>query len=377
MKINKNIIRKIGSPKFFVFVIMWLIVLVFVGTIAQRDNGLYLVQKEYFYSWIKWFGPIPTPSAKLCMLIIFINLSCYFFKNGIWRLRKIGITITHCGVMLMLMGSALTYLFSIEGNMIIDEGNRSNYFENYYTKEFAIINTSNSEYDYYTIFDESLLSRNNSLIHSSIPFQIKVIDYFINCKPVNVSELLTRDENLKGMAKNFYLQEMASEKDYEHNRPGIVYELSGLNDNSKNGIYILFFAQSIPSTLTINNEKYEFIIRPHRTYVPFEIELVDFEKVMHPGTEIAKSFSSEVNLIDKDISRKVLIKMNEPLRHYNYTFYQASFIEDGDKQTTVLATVRNYGRMFPYISSIIMCLGILFHMLIMVFLKRTGNESVK
>ena len=377
MKINKNIIRKIGSPKFFVFIIMWLIVLVFVGTIAQRDNGLYLVQKEYFYSWIKWFGPIPTPSAKLSMLVIFVNLSCYFFKSGIWKLKKIGITITHCGVMLILIGSALTYLFSVEGNMIIDEGNRSNYFENYYTKEFAIINTSNSEYDYYTIFDESLLSRNNSLIHSSIPFQIKVIDYFINCKPVNVSELSTRDENLKGMAKNFYLHEMASEKDYEHNRPGIVYELSGLNDNSKNGIYILFFAQSIPSTLTINNEKYEFVIRPYRTYIPFEIELVDFEKVMHPGTEIAKSFSSEVNLIDKDISRKVLIKMNEPLRHYNYTFYQASFIEDGDKQTTVLATVKNYGRMFPYISSIIMCLGILFHMLVMVFLKRKGNKSVK
>ena len=50
MKINKNIIKNIGSPKFFVFVIMWLIVLVFVGTIAQRDSGLYLVQKEYFYS---------------------------------------------------------------------------------------------------------------------------------------------------------------------------------------------------------------------------------------------------------------------------------------------------------------------------------------
>ena len=124
---------------------MWLIVLVFVGTIAQRDNGLYLVQKEYFYSWIKWFGPIPTPSAKLSMLVIFVNLSCYFFKSGIWKLKKIGITITHCGVMLILIGSALTYLFSVEGNMIIDEGNRSNYFENYYTKEFAIINTSNPE----------------------------------------------------------------------------------------------------------------------------------------------------------------------------------------------------------------------------------------
>ena len=99
----------------------------FIGTIAQRDLGLYLVQKEYFYSWFKWFGPIPTPSVKLSMIVIFINLSCYFFKSGIWRIKKIGITITHCGVMLILIGSALTYFFSNEGNMIIDEGGRSNY----------------------------------------------------------------------------------------------------------------------------------------------------------------------------------------------------------------------------------------------------------
>ena len=62
--------------------------------------------------------------------------------------------------------------------------------------------------------------------------------------------------------------------------------------------------------------------------------------------------------------------MNEPLRHYDYTFYQASFIEEGDKETTVLATVKNYGRMFPYISSIIMCIGILVHLLVMALSNR-------
>ena len=61
--------------------------------------------------------------------------------------------------------------------------------------------------------------------------------------------------------------------------------------------------------------------------------------------------------------RKVLISMNEPLRHREYTFYQASFIEDGLTQTSVLATVKNYGRLFPYISTIIMCIGLLYHML--------------
>ena len=77
-KLNKIIINKIGSPKIFVYLIIWLMILVFIGTIAQRDSGLYLVQQEYFSSWFKWFGLLPTPSAKLTMLAIFVNLSCYF-----------------------------------------------------------------------------------------------------------------------------------------------------------------------------------------------------------------------------------------------------------------------------------------------------------
>ena len=112
------------------------------------------------------------------------------------------------------------------------------------------------------------------------------------------------------------------------------------------------------------------ILRRQRTYLPFELELIDFEKIMHPGTNIAKSYSSLINLVEVGVSRKILISMNEPLRHRGYTFYQASFIEEGIKQTTVLATVKNYGRLFPYISTIIMCIGILYHMLFMVLRRK-------
>ena len=86
---------------------------------------------------------------------------------------------------------------------------------------------------------------------------------------------------------------------------------------------------------------------------------------MHPGTNIAKSFSSDVNLIENDIPRRTLIKMNEPLRYKGYTFFQASFIDDSEIETTVLAAVKNYGRLFPYISSIIMSVGLLIHLLLM------------
>ena len=363
MKNNiKSYINIIGDPKIFVYLIIWLMILTFFGTIAQKDLGLYLVQLDYFSSWIKWFGFLPTPSAKLTMSLITINLSCYFFKPNIWTINKIGITITHSGVMLLLFGSALTSLFSLEGNMIIQEGQRSNYFENFYIKEFAIINTTDKVFDEYVIFDENNLFKNNILSYDSLPFKIRIVDYYINCTLIRRD---TPDENFRGMARNFYLDILKSEKEYEQNRPGIIYEITGNNDKVEDGIYIQFLNQAIPQEFTIDENNFRFELRPFRTYVPFEIELIDFKKKMHAGTEIASSFSSSVNLIEEGISRKIIIEMNAPLRHYDYTFYQASFIEDEGIETSVLATVKNYGRLFPYISSVIMCIGILVHMLVM------------
>jgi len=367
MKDFKNImVHRVGNPKVFVFLIIWLMILVFFGTLAQRDQGLYLVQLDYFSSWIKWFGPLPTPSAKLTMLAIFINLSGFFFRPNILKLQKIGITITHAGIMLMLIGSGLTSIFSIEGSMIIDEGKKSNFFENYYVKEFVIINKTNSDFDDYIIFDEPLLYKNSFLEFQDLPFKIEVLDYYANCNPIQKQDAQFKNDFYKGMARNFYLQEISPEKEYEKNRPGIIYEIIASGDIDIDGIYILFMGQPVPQLLNIENSHFEFKLRPYRTYLPFEIELTNFKKEMHPGTDVAKSYSSEINLLEHGVSRKILIEMNVPFRHYDYTFYQASFIEQNEIQTTVLATVKNYGRIFPYVSTIIMCIGILLHMLVMV-----------
>jgi len=122
--------------------------------------------------------------------------------------------------------------------------------------------------------------------------------------------------------------------------------------------------QSVTQTATINNQNFEFLFRKKRTYLPFSIELLDFKKVLHAGTGIAKSYSSEINLIENGIPRRVLIQMNEPLRHRGYTFFQSSFIEGPEGEATVLAAVKNYGRLFPYISSIVMSIGLFLHLLI-------------
>ena len=144
-------------------------------------------------------------------------------------------------------------------------------------------------------------------------------------------------------------------------RPGLIYQINNTG-TSTDGMYGIFLGQSIPQTLSINNQNYLIILRRKRSYLPFSIELLDFKKVLYPGTEIAKSYSSEINLLEHGVARRILIQMNEPLRHKGYTFFQSSFIEGLEGETTVLAAVKNYGRLFPYISSIIMCIGLLFHL---------------
>ena len=66
------------------------------------------------------------------------------------------------------------------------------------------------------------------------------------------------------------------------------------------------------------------------------------------------------------MTRRQIIEMNAPLRYKGYTFYQAHYEEDSSTgiKTSVFAVVKNYGRLFPYISSIIMCVGVLLQMLV-------------
>jgi len=355
----KDIINFLKQPKIFVFAIIWMMMLVVLGTLAQKDMGLYAAQNRYFSAWITWFWFIPMPGGRLTLIIILINLSFFFFKKSIWKIKKLGIVILHLGGILLLVGGGLTAMFSSEGNMVIEESAQSNHVEDYHFMELAIINTSASSFDEFTIFDQPLLKRNQVLAHANLNFEIEIINYLKNCEPTKRNSPAGIQH--KGMLKNFMLNELKPEKEDNWNRPGMIYKISNSGTNA-DGMYGIFLGQPISQTVSVNNKDYTIILRRKRTYLPFSIELLDFKKILHPGTDIPKSYSSDINLIENGAVRKILIQMNEPLRHKGYTFFQSSFIEGPNSETTVLAVVKNYGRLFPYISSIIMCIGLLFHL---------------
>ena len=357
---KQEIIKILSSPKLFVYCLVWLMVLVVVGTVSQRDIGLFASQQRYFSSYIFLFGPIPLPGGRIVLALMLTNLISMMFKQNMWKMKKIGILIVHLGGIMLLFGAGLTAIFSSEGSMVIEEGSRSNTVDDYHNTELAIINISEENYDIYTVFDQALFVSGNNLRHENLNFDITILEYMDNSTIEPIAG--QSDIQYRGMLKNFSLKEISIDKDDMKNRPGIIFQVSGSFTDS-DGIYGLIFGQSVPATLSINGKQYVMSIQKKKTYLPFAIELLDFKKVLHPGTQVAKSYSSRINLIEDNVPRSVLIEMNKPLRHKGYTFFQASFIEGPDGEATVLAAVHNYGRLFPYISSIIMSVGLLLHLL--------------
>ena len=360
-KMIRNIYKAISSPKIFVYTVLWLMVLVFFGTLAQKDIGLYASQMKYFSSfYFLFYDFIPLPGGRLTLTLMTINLGTSLFKRNLWKIKKIGVIILHIGGLLLLLGGGVTASFSSEGNMVIDEGSTIDFIDDYHRMELCIVNLSLADSLEYTVFDEELLNEGNKIKYDKLGFEIEIISRIKNTR---IQRRITQVDSLyKGFLKEFVLLPKEPEKENTQNRPSIIFRLSG-SQNDADGIYGLFLGQKDIDIYDFKGQQFFTEFRKERTYLPFSIKLIDFKKVMHPGTNVAKSFSSEVNLIERDVPRRVMIQMNEPLRHLDYTFFQASFIEELSGESTVLAVVKNYGRLFPYISSIIMSIGLLVHLL--------------
>ena len=347
-----------------------MIVIVFLGTIYQGELGLYMTQKIYFSSWMYWIYFIPLPAGRLLMLVMFVNLCALSLRESLWQYKKLGILIVHFGALLLLFGGGITAYFSYEGRMTIKEGNSSNYIEDYYTKELAVIASNQSS----TSFSEDQLSSSNTLnyTHSGSSFDIKVLSFLVNSKPINRLEGCAE---CRGKFQSYQLVELMHQKEFEQNNASVIFEIQGIDDTT-DGVYASMIFENENNVIDFGGEQLTILLRPKRTTIPFTIELVDFKEVLHPGTEIAKSYSSEVILNTDDLKRDVVIAMNEPLRHREYTFFQAAFNRADNTEYSTLAVVKNYGRLFPYISSIVMCVGLLLH-LMMMFLSRLNRQKAK
>ena len=363
-----KIALRIGKADFAYFLLPPLMALLFIGTIAQKEIGLYAAHKFFFASFILWIGPLPLPGGYLLITLLTLPLLCKFLFNSEWKMAKAGINLTHLGVLVMLLGGLLTALFARENYMVIAEGQQTPYIYNYIDRELVISSESGIE--------KVPFGNIKANAKINLPFNLRVHERCTNCTIEKREESAQNfgNKEMQSFARFMALKPKAKEKTPEANLSGLTFEISGLKNNEQNekqnGIYIAFEAMPKPIKITHNNREYELIFGKAQRTLPFALKLIDFEKQSYPGTNKAREYSSDIEVIDGDVHWPARIAMNEPLRYKGYTFFQSSFERTEDTEITILSVVRNRGRLFPYIGTGIIAAGLLLHIFLMMRRKK-------
>jgi hypothetical protein len=155
----------------------------------------------------------------------------------------------------------------------------------------------------------------------------------------------------------------SSSTDESENQHGVMFEITGAG-SAQDGVYIAFDTLAVPAEFSIGHDHYTITLHAAERALPFTVRLLHFTKSDYPGTDEARAYRSEVAVKDGPLEWNTVIEMNQPLRYKGYTFYQSSFVANGDKTMSVLAVVKNAGEWFPYIAITMLCVGLLMHILI-------------
>ena len=110
-----RLIKIFTSLRLTVILLSFAILLVFIGTLAQVDEGLYNAQSHYFRQWLVLglhvFGkkiPLILPGGYLIGTLLLVNLLAAHIYRFRFSTSKIGILLTHAGVILLLVGQLVT-----------------------------------------------------------------------------------------------------------------------------------------------------------------------------------------------------------------------------------------------------------------------------
>jgi len=398
----KKTVEFFTSLKLTVTLLAFSIVLVFVGTLAQADEGLYGAQAHYFKQWLvigaHLFGhkvPLILPGGYLLGVLLLVNLiSAHIYRFQLTK-NKIGIQLAHAGVIVLLVGQLATDMLAREMQMHFAEGDARSYSES--ATEYELILVTGDEA---TAIPEKLLKAGTVLKIENLPFTLRVKEHWRNSDLNFRAPMLQNTPPLStnGVAKNFDFRKLDDVKVMDQkNVPTLVLEFltpegslgtwvasdwsgdTALVEAVRNGYLQMGagMAQKIagqlaaPQSIMADGKKFTFMMRPARVRHPFSLTLLKATHTTYPGTDIPKDFRSRVRIDNPQTGekREVEISMNHPLRYGGFTYYQYQMDAGqaaqmaGRTPTSVLSVVRNPGWLTPYVGCAMVGAGLVIQFL--------------
>jgi hypothetical protein len=413
-------IRFFTSLRLTVVLLSFAIVLVFIGTIAQVDEGLYNAQARYFKQWFilgpVLFGkklPIILPGGYLLGTMLVANLIAAHIHRFQLTTKKIGIQLAHGGVILLLVGQLATDMFSRETQMRFSEGEAKSYSDA--PRSYELVFTTEAVTNQQMIvIPERTLARNEEVKNQNLPFAIRVKSYWQNSLPSFRAPMAQNApaRTTNGLAQHFDFEAAAEVKTMDDkNVPTALIEIIGPNGSLGDWIVsgwagdeVMVEAVAInyarragtqtartlvdrltaPQTVSIGGKMFTFTLRPERIYHPFSLTLLKATHTTYPGRpDIPKDFRSTVRIENPGTQekRETEIYMNSPLRYGGLTFYQYQMDageatrQIGRVPSSTLQVVRNPSWLTPYVGCALVAIGLtvqfMFHLVGFISKRKT------
>jgi hypothetical protein len=400
-KLARQVLKPVASLQLTVVLFALSMVLVFFGTVAMTKAGLWTIVDQYFRSGIVWiefdlfrqFGIVffdlpkdgspwpyafPFPGGWTLGGAMLANLVAAHLVRFKLSWKRSGIILLHAGVILLMLGELVTGLYAVESTMSLKIGEKSNFLDVTREFEIAIIDPSDKATDTTTVVPMRFFQKPGMVQHEQLPFDLEVLAYWPNStadqyrsRPEGEFVYATSDGSWFRFTEKPEGQGVDTES--RSDTPCVIIRAldkqSG-KELAKHFLSLWFypnfdrnkrFYEFADRIVTVGGKTYYLMFRHKRVFRDYNLELLKFEHGVYPGTKIPKDFASTVLVRDQagGEGREARIWMNNPLRIGDDSLYQHQFFP-GDTGT-VLQVVENRGRLIPYISCILVTLGMLVH----------------
>jgi hypothetical protein len=373
-----RLVRPLASLRLTVVLFALAMVLILAGTLAQVNEGVWSVVDRYFRSAavrIEFQLFVPTKVARIPGAIVFpggltigvallVNLLAAHAVRFKLSVKRLGIIVTHLGVILLIVGEFVTGYAAEEGNMSIDEGGSASYVEDIRESELAVIDGSSPADDLVVVVPASRLTSGASVSSGLLPFEIRVRQWLPNSRILGPMQASAEQRRMadKGLGAEVAAALSPRATGVDGQTVDVPSAYVSLHRGEETlGSYLVSVHFEGTQQVEVSGKVYGVALRFKRTYKPYTVHLIDFRHDKFVGSDRPRNFSSQVRLVDPErrVDREALIAMNEPLRHAGDTLYQSAF-KPGDKGT-ILQVVRNPGWLIPYLSCIMVTGGMLLH----------------
>jgi hypothetical protein len=387
----KRLFKFFSSLKLTVWLLALGILVVFFGTLAQTEDGLYVAQQKYFRSlyavWsphdpaLKWIKVL-LPGGYLLGTMLLINLLAAHFTRFQWTWKKSGIFLTHIGIILLLVGQLATDMFARESRMSFAEGQWRNFTEDFQATELAIMSDAGqSDMDQVVTIPTTQLAPGREVRHEKLPFTLRVTQWSENADVRRRGPMVDKDRPAaatQGAGASLILEPTAATRAMDRrNTPAVVVEVL---DPAGQALGTWLFALVLnEQEFEVGGRTYRAVLRSTRYYQQFSMKLLKTTHQVYRGTEIPRNFQSRVLLENPKTGekREVDIYMNNPLRYAGLTFFQHQMGRDeidANRGTSVLQVVKNPSWLTPYAGTLVVGLGLVVQFMIHLvgFVRKRG-----